>query len=992
MTKHKPIHKKNLESEKSSGKGKSGPKPDPRAKKNRSGNYTRDEVCFVRGEKLVVNLHSGNSVSCNTLDDMMIIPSSWSAKKSKEAVDEWDREISAQERHLHPVMEIWDEAKGLSGAKTPEEFKILLDHLLAMTFHKNLHRNRYDKSRGRLGELCVALWRKGCLLWPKSPWVFNLIHIPVESWMWGECQPIVSDCHAAFKGSEAHGDRARFRLFVDFLLSRTPPSSVLDITPDGERFVRSRASAAPYSRVVSGILFLQKEAKPEGNHYTLGDFGYGYEKPRERSDKTFSWVLSRDKDMDHWRSLCESFLEGKEKAFLDTITALNMWLDYLIENPSLPRNPVEFFDRDKQNGRREFDPKDGKKGKRLAIIHDFLEFCLIELCSEEDDYGNPKILPRFKNPMVRPLRIGENRIETHREPMPTRFISLCLDILTERDFAWPKSFGAGPKSSDWFKRRDPDTGLVVDEWSPVRTFFLILKLMLPARTYQLRMVDSGEGDSLVYRTDGTGWEKNSGPHAPAKGSGDIQKGIFRKYRRKDGSEGSLMFFNTNKTADTDLPVHKRGFVMPWEHKKALNVFAKLRDWQMEKNPVKAPQKWADLTELKARKHEAELDRMGESYFLFRDPAGGNPSQPLTDSRVRSMWVALIVELERRLALSGERLPNGEPISLVTSKRRDGKSPVGVLFDLHTLRVTMITALYEEGVPAEMIMKIVGHASVLMTLYYTKISAQSISDSLDEATMRRQQDEQGNWIGFLRAKSREQIRSLAAHAHPSALDAFHASSGAGMVVMDHGFCPMGARRCSDGLISMTQNGVESFSAVPGGASNCERCRFFITGPAFLVGLEARLNDLSYRLKCQSKTYQDAQGEFDKLDALRSEALESGEPFGKLRELQASEAAFENATATVDETALSLQACWRLIEQSLEIAEKSDGDGSCSLIVRGDGDGLKALLEEAHEVEQLQRVCVSAKIFKSLKIDRERANLERMRLFDRMLAKNGISPFF
>lgn len=974
------------------GSKKPGPVPDLSAEKNKKGRYTKDEACLVGGEKKTVNIHTGKTVLCNTLDDMMIIPASWARENAMKAVQAWDEMTRKRQRHLHPVHEIWDEAINLGKSRTREEFKEKFDHLLAQTFHKNTHRQNYGKSRGKLAELCIVLWREECLLWPRNPWVFNLVQLPVENEVWGEQQEVVRDCFNAFKSESSHNDRARFRLFVDFLLSKSPPSGVLEITPDGERYQGNKASKTPYSRVVSGILFLQKEARPQGKHYSLSDFGYGYDKLKIRSDKTFAWAAERDARMEPWRALCEEFLKGKTKSHQDALTAMNMWLDYLLENPGLPRNPVEFFARDAQAGRPEFDPKEnGRSGKRLSIIHDFLEFSLLKHCSEEDDYGNPKALPRFKNPMPRPVRKGEWKHETHREPMPTRFVSLCLDILTANDFEWPKKFGAGIKSSDWFKRRNPTTGQVEDVWSPVRTLFLILKLMLPARTYQLRMVDSGEGDTFVFESDGSGWEKNGGPHAP-KSKSVVQKGVFRRFRRKDGTEGSLLYFNTNKTADVDVAADKRGFVMPWEHKRALELLTKLRDWQIENNSVKSPAAWADLVEMHPKKHEDELSRMGRSFFLFRDPAGKNPDQPITDSRIRSMWVSLIVELEKRLEQSGERLPDGSPIKLVTTTRRSSESPVGVLFDLHTLRVTMITALYEEGVPPEVIMKIVGHASVLMTLYYTKISSQSVSDSLNEAFLRRAQNEQSNWIGFLQAKSREQIQSLAAHGHPSGLDAFKAASGSSIVVMDHGFCPMGARRCSDGLAETTPDGFTRFVPVPGGASNCARCRFFISGPAFLVGLEAHFNDLSYRLKGKSKSYQEAQEEFDRMDSERADALDAGEPFSKLREMRVAESALERSTAEADELALGLQASWRLIEQSLEIAKTVGADGSCSLVVQGGADSLQAVLEEAPEIEQLQRICESSRLFRGLQVDSEKANLSRMRMFDKMLAKNGLSPVF
>ena len=142
--------------------------------------------------------------------------------------------------------------------------------------------------------------------------------------------------------------------------------------------------------------------------------------------------------------------------------------------------------------------------KRLVLVHDFLQFILLKHCSAVDDVGIPHVLPNFKNPIVRPIRKNANKTETHREPMPTRFVNLCLSILTENNFSWAKS----TFPSDTVKWKNTETGLFEDAWSPIRSWFLVLKLLLPARNHQIRMLDSGEGDALCYRPNLGGWVLN----------------------------------------------------------------------------------------------------------------------------------------------------------------------------------------------------------------------------------------------------------------------------------------------------------------------------------------------------------------------------------------------------------------------------------------------------------------------------------------------------
>jgi hypothetical protein len=466
--------------------------------------------------------------------------------------------------------------------------------------------------------------------------------------------------------------------------------------------------------------------------------------------------------------------------------------------------------------------------------------------------------------------------------------------------------------------------------------------------------------------------------------------VFRKYRRKDGTDGAVMFFNTNKTSDADSQA--KGYVMPWEKSDVLSIMTDLRDWQENYNPVSGPTKWTDIMELKAVKHEDDLLKMGESFFLFRDPCHRQRADlPVTDVRVRNMWIKLMEELERRIAASGEKLPNGEPIKLIATIDKYGTAQSAV-FDLHSLRVTLITAMYEQGVPPEMLMKIVGHATVVMTLYYTKIGAEVLTARMDEALLQRQQTAQQEWTGFLQRASREELETAVACTSHSALNALSEGDGLSLVVMDHGLCPVGGRRCHEGLaVDDAAAGVTKHQPVPGGAGNCVRCRFFVTGPAFLLGLEAHVGELAYRLRNTSYGFEQAQTRLDDLSDEFALALEEGAPFHKRRELQIAETAFEKATADVDVVAMSLQAAYALTEQSISIANRQVG-GGVALVAVGGVDQVEAVLTETHEFEQLHRVCTSATFFDGLAIDWRRPNLERARLFDRMLRTAGRDAHF
>ena len=55
-------------------------------------------------------------------------------------------------------------------------------------------------------------------------------------------------------------------------------------------------------------------------------------------------------------------------------------------------------------------------------------------------------------------------------------------------------------------------------------------------------------------------------------------------------------------------------------------------------------------------------------------------------------------------------------------------------------------------------------------------------------------------------------------------------------------------------------------------------------------------------------------------------------------------------------------------------------------------LEAVLSEGLEFEQLNRICTNATLFDGLNINWQQPNLERARLFDRMLRNSGHEPRF
>lgn len=940
-------------------------------------------ICHLTQYTAVVSELTGRTVYINDAANQFLVSPDIELDKVANVALLWLAKVESTQPEHRPPPGMRKAVASLVDCISREDVALSLQDILIKEFDAKRVKTSVMRHQRFLVELMLRLWSCGAVAWPtanQSPFLKLLLTLDT---------PGVENHRSGFLGKiRAYLDRgtddsANFRFILDHLLARAGVREIGDLTPTTFYLTveRTRQGKLRSLGIQAVLNVLREEYHETAIGWTPENFGFFLAKMGHLSrDKNFTWLISKDPSMAHWATLAMEHLEANPANFRKRKSSVNNFLKHHLEHPELPRNPVEYFDIQRRPTAIYLKP--GKSGRQtMAVVHEFLSEVLFKVCAQPNDNEEPILMPGFVNPVPKPKYSGVNKGETHREAMPTRLINLAMKILTDNDFAWAKEVG---RLTDTFRWQNPESGEFETVWSPVRAYAVLVKLLLPARGYQVRMLDSGEGDSFRYQADGA-WIPNTTVHSPPKTNKSVECGVFRQYQRQDGSKGAFFYFNTNKTADIDSIV--KGYLMPWEKKDALDILVDLRNWQEKYNPVKGPAAWIDLIEHKSNKHHDDLAKMGSSFFLFRDPANGSrPDQPLTDPRLRSLWMKLMDEMERRLAAAGDTLRNGDPIRLVLTRDKQGQ-PTTVTFDLHSLRVSIITAMYEEGVPPEILMKIVGHATVMMTLYYIKLNAENISLRMDEAMLARQRKQQGEMVGFIKRTSRQELESAVAFRHPSGLDAAASATGAGFVVMDHGICPVATKRCHEGLAVLDPaTKVTRYQAVPGGATNCSRCRFFLTSPAFLFGLEASCNDLTYRLKHASHLYERAQSKFDELADAYAASLSGGGSFNRQRDLEIAETAFEASRARTDEIALSLQASYGLTEQCIRISNENTGDGLALVAVGGTGH-LEALLSEGHEFEQLSRICVNATLFDGLNIDWQQPNLERARLFDRMLRNSG-----
>src|SRR5262249_4434575 len=134
-------------------------------------------------------------------------------------------------------------------------------------------------------------------------------------------------------------------------------------------------------------------------------------------------------------------------------------------------------------------------------------------------------------------------------------------------------------------------------WSPVRWVALLIKLILPLRTIQVCMLDSGEADTWWY-ADGS-WGPNTGPLSSGTERQSLKQGVFRRSTLISDANLTILYINTNKTADIARVGSEKGYALPWPiggalHQDVFYWLEKLRNWQEKYNPIFTRTSWKDL--------------------------------------------------------------------------------------------------------------------------------------------------------------------------------------------------------------------------------------------------------------------------------------------------------------------------------------------------------------------------------------------------------------
>jgi hypothetical protein len=757
----------------------------------------------------------------------------------------------------------------------------------------------------------------------------------------------------------------------------------------------------------------------------------------KRSDVSFSHVLTIDPRMLHWQKLAAEWLGAQKTAVAARRDVLDKFLVQYILGCDLSRHPVEWL--------RHSTPKPSfgdillKTKKQGAVgalavndikfnnyIAEFLDWVLLEKLAIEDDHGHKVVPHELHNPVARLSKSGvATPTETTKSSLSIRYIKELRGMLAEganfRDWKWAQqSMEGGTKGGDWFvvapqlvNPDDPDcvwrerdtTGYeqktlklpsrVTELWSPVRAVALYVKLELPLRTFQVRMLDSGEADTWRYAhgPKGGSFVLNNSPLSTGSATRPYQRGVFH---RSANEVGAGLFINTNKTADINKPESAKGYVVPWAHDAVLYWLDKLRHWQERYNPIQTPTEWGAL-EMKhfgtTPPHPEVLAACGTACFLFRDAAanGIQRHKPLTVSALDRPWYLLLAQLEKHCAQRGEALDDGTSIQFVHQH-----TYCNTYYPLHALRVSLISYLVlDQQLPIAVVSKLIaGHARIIMTLYYTKFGHAYMKEVLDLAERNTLSADEANHRRFLMDASMDQVSQRFASVSLDAMrTAIGQKSAAGFVFEDKGICPVGGSMCDVGGECIKDRQTEQiYGPVPGYPQerNCVRCRFFLSGPAFLPGLQAHFNTVSYEAHERSERHNDLHEEVTLMENRRADYERDGRLYTQHRELESLSQRYEAEAEAMGKLVNDMQATYHLIGRSLEILKDEHKQGVQLVAVGAMTDVQASFIETPSELHQIEVLCENAVIYPE--IDARKPVLQRSQLLDCMLEFNKMKPVF
>jgi hypothetical protein len=850
----------------------------------------------------------------------------------------------------------------------------------------------------RYFELLTILWARGWFLFPQrvAEWETRIKWMTLTNPLYGAARSLlIRAIHVPppkGKSDTGYTHTCTFFATADVRTSK-------DLSPDligafeeicvakvGERYPPDTAEKKFRSmrgRVRSVALWLLQNFNVENPHHAVE-----LKRPKRndvadedrRSDGQFRWLATMRPELGTWADMFRSFIKSQDTARLRSqIDRLNTFGNFLCSLSSPPLEPssvvrhTHIYDATLKNSDtyleylRENMESAKRRNDNLSTVRKFFDWLRDYLIASGNEIGSS-----FANPVLASDSVGrpDPPSKTDRDALPPYVMNEMKEILVENDFAFPRTY-----SSATVQVHDYQTGLNTRVFDPGLATCLYTLFDMPIRSHQARWLDSGHLDEKIYDPRLNALVPNDSEFA-IKGR---REGALRLEHDGLRAESWLtLWVNTNKTAVYDSP--HIGYVIPYVSPTLSELLRTYSQWQQRYLPALrkplAYQVFQEDVKERERPHGVKGPQIAP---LFRDPNAADQSRPIEYNRLARFYTKVLSEAQARI----ER-KYGHRLKLVT---KDDKGGLKWAVDLHSLRVSGITNLIEAGVPLEVVQQFVaGHATLVMTLHYLKYSPAKLRKFIELAHDRMLND--ADFLGS------EMFAEYLDEFAPFLLGQNGAGTGAGfralqeksgiMTITSEGICP--GTSCSTGG-ALENRAQKKYGPVPGG-QRCGLCRYWLTGPAHLLGQVAAVNNLAYAirkkgLEIASLNDQRIDAEDEKNQRKARELRDRVDILNRELEIDVNEwaARYRYAEKSI-----------ALMEQYLSAKQKIIGTGATvpvPILTSSSAPELKVTLEQAHEFALLDQITQMSDFTTGFK-NRE-AELEKNTILSRMMAENGIKPF-
>ncbi|MDV7143526.1 hypothetical protein R3X27_12630 [Tropicimonas sp. TH_r6] len=548
-----------------------------------------------------------------------------------------------------------------------------------------------------------------------------------------------------------------------------------------------------------------------------------------------------------WVELLENTIKSvtSRKLTNEYYTSSICWITYLFTLPPEQR-PSDFQDISRQLHIRDLRSADTPTFANFLKRHGYRRRGFLRPLYQLFVQWSSEHSPDIDSP-IKPKIDWENdtkEYRTRRKSIP----ALIVETLIEEN-AFAATDGTPYKLFQQLKDESRSTtikkvdGRPVDSVVPVQPAVIDCILTFGMRSSSARWLDSGQGDEFLIDVASKRRITNPSNQATA----DIRQGAIQLLQIGVDHEVLSMRILKSKTVNQqEIPYLPEPF--------ALRLQA-VKDLQERHNPIEHP---VPAIETKAITNDENAFPI--VYPLLRDPTSSKVTAVSAD-KVNRYWIYL--------------LRHCEPI--VHAKRQDH---LGVdvpkyhffdklgnpIWDVHSIRVAVITALLELGVPPTIVQLLAGHGSPIMTLHYEAVDFRKTHEAIAKGFEERRleavramslakdenelDDAISRIMGGLVSVGESEALDLATQTLRTSPNL--ANSAGSFSVFSHGVCPGGT--CGDGGVrkGSTHYGVHRDKA-------CSRCRFRITGPAFLNGLILNANILMSEIGASTKKEQELNSE-------------------------------------------------------------------------------------------------------------------------------------